>query len=171
MQEGHTFPEDRFWRFAPKGPGCWEWQGGILSTGYGQFRVAVGKSLSAHRASWRIHHGEIPAGLCVLHKCDNRKCVNPDHLFLGTRQENMADMVAKGRGLGRGGGRKGFRPKEHGHLAKLNPELATEIKELYAAGGHTHQTLAAKYGVARANITRILNNKSFQPPTESKLHN
>ena len=76
--------------------GCWEWIGTITNEGYGVFGVEGGFS-SAHRFSWKIHYGDIPDGLLVLHKCDNRKCVNPEHLFLGTHQDNMRDKIAKGR--------------------------------------------------------------------------
>lgn len=76
--------------------GCWEWIGTITNEGYGVFGAEGGFS-SAHRFSWKIHYGDIPDGLLVLHKCDNRRCVNPEHLFLGTQSDNMRDKIAKGR--------------------------------------------------------------------------
>lgn len=74
---------------------CWEWQGTRLATGYGLFRV-LGQRL-AHRVSFVLKYGTLGEGLFVCHKCDNKTCVNPDHLFLGTHQDNMDDMVVKGR--------------------------------------------------------------------------
>jgi len=75
--------------------GCWLWTGRYITTGYGALKGGV--TQLAHRAMWRAHHGEIPRGLFVLHRCDVRCCVNPAHLFLGTAQDNTKDMVRKGR--------------------------------------------------------------------------
>lgn len=85
----------RFFRFIKKDD-CWNWIGSIGKNGYGYFSKNS-KAASAHRVSWEIHNGQIPDGLCVLHKCDNRKCVNPDHLFIGTYYDNIHDKINKGR--------------------------------------------------------------------------
>lgn len=77
---------------------CWNWTGSVNNYGYGFWRGKRGtKMVLVHRFSWEKSNGDIPEGLCVLHQCDNRRCVNPDHLFLGTRRDNMLDMIAKGR--------------------------------------------------------------------------
>lgn len=88
---------DRFWAKVNRGDDCWEWAGGRnQGTGYGFFSVRS-RTIGAHRAAWEVANGPIPAGIDVLHRCDNPPCVRPDHLFLGTHRDNMRDMRAKGR--------------------------------------------------------------------------
>lgn len=103
MNQSETF-EERFWskvEFIPEHP-CWEWNAAKNETGYGKMSSGIrGEgNLKAHRASWIINRGPIPEGACVLHKCDNPGCVNPNHLFLGTKKDNSQDMIKKGRGKG-----------------------------------------------------------------------
>lgn len=88
--------QDRFWSRVAKGDGCWEWQGRrYVPSGYGLASIR-GRSTGAHRVSWEIHNGPIPSGMVVRHDCDNKPCVRPDHLRLGTPGENSADLVARG---------------------------------------------------------------------------
>jgi len=101
----------RFWNKVRKTETCWIWIAGCRGkTGYGSFKLD-GKTQDTHRVSWIIHFGQIPNDLWVLHTCDNRKCVNPTHLFLGTPKVNHDDMVAKGRKIHRSGRVK---PVQHG---------------------------------------------------------
>lgn len=91
--------EERFWLYVQKSDGCWNWTGGLSSKGYAILKGegGDGKRLQSSRVSWEIHNGPIPPGLFVCHRCDNPKCVRPDHLFLGTQTDNMQDCIRKGR--------------------------------------------------------------------------
>lgn len=84
-----------FWDRVLIGDGCWEWQGGCFNTGYGSARYRK-RSVPAHRVAWALWHGELPGpGVFVCHRCDNPPCVRPDHLFLGSNQDNQNDKVKK----------------------------------------------------------------------------
>jgi hypothetical protein len=94
-----------FWLKVKKSPnGCWEWMASFTKNGYGRFQINP-RTYKAHRISYLITHGHLPDDLCICHKCDNKKCVNPSHLFLGTSKENTQDMISKGR-LNRSRGEK-----------------------------------------------------------------
>ena len=94
--------QERFWAKVNKGTDaeCWEWNASRNSFGYGQLTI-VGpngkRPRTTHRLSWELHVGPIPEGMCILHRCDNPPCVNPAHLFIGTKADNYRDMRAKGR--------------------------------------------------------------------------
>lgn len=90
-------PELRFWmNVRSSKDGCWEWSGSLDNHGYGKIGIA-GRTPRVHRFSYELHYGKITGGLFVCHRCDNPKCVRPDHLFLGTNTDNMRDAFAKGR--------------------------------------------------------------------------
>lgn len=124
--------------------GCWEWTRCIGVGGYG-FISCNGKRLRAHRWSYENSFGvTIEDELCVCHKCDNRKCVNPDHLFLGTRKENLQDMARKGRAC------KG----EDLHCSFLKEDEVLEIRRL-AATGVRQRVIAEQFGIAQQTVSEI----------------
>lgn len=129
--------------------GCWLWMGSLNGRGYGHLgRRRHGKCLHyrAHRYSYELRNGPIPDGLCVLHKCDVRHCVNPDHLFLGTPQDNSNDCVAKGRG-------RPPRGEKHGR-AKLSDADAVDIR-MFLTLGAKGRDIANAYGVSRQTVHKI----------------
>ena len=149
--------EDRYEDFVVRGNGCWGWTGGKTSFGYGVIRESGtnGKLIGAHRASFQIHIGPIPDGKHVLHRCDNPACTNPDHLFIGTHQENMDDMVEKGRSLIGSEKRKG----ELSGRAKLTNAQVVEIKRKILQG-LSDQEISEGYPVTKAQINYIRHGKS-----------
>ena len=112
-----------------------------------------GKRWVASRISWIIHNGPIPDGQYVCHKCDNPSCVNPDHLFLGTPKDNTQDCIQKGR--------YHTKPGTKNPNSKLKPEDVIQIRDL-ASKGATHEKLAAKFNLARSQITDIINYKAWK---------
>lgn len=130
--------------------GCHVWLGALNADGYGNIEVK-GISYRAHRASWMAFRGPIPSGLCVCHSCDTPCCVNPDHLFLGTQRENIADRVTKKRS--NGGRNLGSRHP----LAKLTAE---QIREIRASDLKQHE-LAIHFGVGQAHISAIKSGKKW----------
>ena len=147
----------RFWSKVDKSPGlgpdgdCWEWTACILSTGYGQFS-AHGGCYSTHRVSFSLMIGPIPKGLCVLHRCDNRRCVNPSHLWAGTHADNGDDCTEKGRRL------KGSSHQN----SKLTERQVMDIRLAYCPYKITHRCLGKKYGVDASLVWQIVNYKIWK---------
>lgn len=131
---------------------CWIYGGADDGSGYGTFGIA-GRIHRTHRLSWTISIGEVPVGLCVLHKCDNRRCVNPNHLFLGTRVDNNKDRHAKGR-------EKPCKGSTNGR-AKITEEQAVEIRSLQRSGW-TYTQLMVKYGLSKSMIGNIVQGKAWR---------
>ena len=154
--------EHRFWSKVEKSAGCWLWTASKRNKGYGAFCYeAHGRKIQgrAHRFSWELHNGDIPDGLFVLHKCDIPACVNPDHLFLGTNDDNIRDMIQKGRHISGGThcGMNGAWPAaEKHHAAKLTAEKVREMRGLYNAGGTSYSQLARQFGTNISNAFKIV---------------
>lgn len=151
---------DRFVLRTKKVGSCLEWQGCRTGRGYG---MVSAKSISqrrndrAHRVSFRLFVGPIPAGLFVLHRCDNPTCVAPAHLFLGTHTDNMRDMAEKGRGRPTGGQCKGQR-----HWgAKLDDDDIRAIRSMYATGRFKQQQIADLFGVVHTAISAIVRGEKW----------
>lgn len=133
-----------------KATGCWEFNGFRLPNGYGRFSI-TGAPMLAHRASWILHKGQIPGAMQVCHKCDNRRCVNPEHLFVGTAQENLADMRSKGRACPAKAQPK-TRSLSH-WKAKLTPDQVAEIRR---RAKEPRKKLAAEFGTTPRYISSII---------------
>lgn len=132
--------------------GCWLWEGAVNPDGYGYLRIAR-KLTGAHRASWADRNGPIPSGMHVLHRCDVRSCVNPDHLFLGTHADNMADRAAKGRTFFKG------KPSKNPQ-AKLTWEMVDRIRA--TIGVVSKRKMAKEMGVSAVTIFLVRTNRAWK---------
>jgi len=139
--------------------GCWEWKGKFRDNGYGVFTVFKKKIQSCHRASWLIHNGEIPKGLYVCHKCDNKKCCNPDHLYLGTALQNTKDAIERGL-FPNGPNKKKGKVGSKNIKAKLNENDVLDIKKLIVNNEKTRD-IAERYNVSKSTILSIRKGKTW----------
>lgn len=156
--------EARFWSRVVLGDDCWSWSGSRNWGGYGRFQVA-GREQAAHRYAWELAYGPIPDGMFACHRCDNRGCVRPTHLFLGTAADNMADRDAKGRqasGLRNGSHtRPERRPKGEAHgRQKLTEDQVRAIRKALDSGA-SYRELGEVYGVAAQSIRCIANRRNW----------
>jgi hypothetical protein len=161
---------------------CWNWTASHDRKGYGQLMCSPGKLQRAHRVSWAVHIGELPAGRCVLHRCDNRSCVNPEHLFLGSIADNNRDMFAKGRGfineftkesLAKAAATRRGQPhysvasphrmargEAHGNTT-LTAEDVAAIRRDRAAGARLNE-LATRYGITDGSVCGIVKRRTWR---------
>lgn len=170
----HTSINDRFWEYVDKNglkpahvpelDNCWVWTGGKSGkAGYGTISFR-GKKCVSSRVSWILHNGEIPQGMCVLHKCDNPPCVNPNHLFLGTHLDNTRDMIKKGRA------KLGGRKKEEG-FDPLRPKAVFPAL-FYCYRKTQKKTLshfAAELGISTPTLWRLEKGKQIDGQSMGKL--
>jgi hypothetical protein len=142
---------------------CWEWQGNRDKDGYGILSHWNGKNARAHVVSYELFVGKIPKRhgkkrLFPCHSCDNPPCINPNHLWLGTNQQNMEDMIKKGRD------RKALGENHSGEFnpnAKLNLDEAKEIKRLYAKKHYSYSELADMFSVSKGTIAHIIKERNW----------
>lgn len=132
---------------------CWNWIGSISQNGYGRFTCKKSREYGAHRFSWKMFNSkEIPKDMVIRHTCDNKRCVSPFHLVLGTSKQNSADMVLRGRSM------KG----ELHASCKLKDYEVSEIRKLYADGNISMGDLAIKYRITKVPVYKIIHRKSWK---------
>lgn len=159
----HAIPlKERFEKYVQESDGCWPWIGARTGKGYGAFSVPSPSGrprlMVASRVSYEIYVGPIPPRLFVCHRCDNRECVRPDHLFLGTHQDNMDDKRAKGRESHYG---PSFSGEKH-PMATLTDAQASEMRTLFDGGGWQQSALAQRFGVSKRVVYGVVRNETFR---------
>lgn len=156
---------ERFWSKVDKTDGCWDWTGSVYSNGYGQFKLN-GKTRLSHRLSYVLHHPltinlfEGHREICVCHRCDNRRCVNPSHLFLGSCADNVMDCASKGRRFCGDRNSEKIKGEDNGRVI-LTETQVREIRMKYANGSITQLQLALEYGVKRTTISKIIRRETW----------
>lgn len=152
----------RFWAKVQKSEdpnGCWLWAAAKDRPGYGHFRIRYGDrplAMIAHRVAYLIEHGSLPSVRCICHRCDIPACCNPAHLFAGTDADNSRDMDSKGRRV-----YNITRGEENGQ-AKLTDASVRLIRAAYTGAPRQQMALARQFGVSRAAIGYVVNNKSWR---------
>jgi hypothetical protein len=141
----HIDPVPRFWAKVRKTRGCWEWTGAKYPNGYGAFARRHGSVNGAHRFSYEIAHGPIPKNLSVLHRCDNRICVKPEHLFLGDQRDNVRDGIKK----------KRIKTK----LAELQ---VLAMRLLYKHTPLSQPALSRMFHVTKSTVSAIVENRTWR---------
>lgn len=158
-------PVERFWEKVAIGTpdACWEWQGANTPPqGYGAFTIHMGKTIRAHRFAYELVHGPLlDAKIFICHRCDNPPCCNPAHLFAGTHEENMADMVTKERHCSHTKPESICRGSRHGN-AVLTEEIVEAMRRDYKPRVVTRPMLADRYGVGLGTVKDVLSGKSWR---------
>jgi len=150
---------ERFEAKVLKTDGCWLWQAGCFSKGYGSFWLDQ-RNRTAHHVAYELYVGPVPEGLIVCHSCDVRRCVNPAHLFTGTHADNAADKVAKGRHYKGGGHQWSGKPSPR---RKLTDADVNDLHVLLGFGVE-QKALAKEYGVGTSTISRVARRVWGSPP-------
>jgi hypothetical protein len=147
---------ERFWsKVAVAGPDeCWDWIGSLEPHGYGQI-LDHRRLVKAHRVSWEIHNGPVPDRLCVCHHCDNRRCVNPAHLYVGTRKDNNRD---------RGARKRGRESRDIGELHHNARFTEAEVRAIIAMleAGYSQGEVGRFFGVRQTTIGRFANRQTWK---------
>lgn len=140
-----------FWSKVAIVDDCWLWQGGLAPSGYGYFTIKPVRNVHAHRAAWILTFGAIPDGLFVLHGCDNKRCVNPAHLFLGTQRDNIRDFDGKG-----------LRQRGEQHpRTRHTAEDIREMRRLRAEEGLSFRAIGQRFGIRAEAVWKIFHGKRW----------
>ena len=141
----------RFNAYVNKSQGCWEWTAALTDVGYGMFNFSAKEKIGAHVYAWEAAHGmKVPQGKVIAHHCDNRKCVNPSHLYAATRRQNTGDMIRRGRNI------KDGTPV----TATLTKGQVLEIRDRHNEG-ETQTALAKEFSVSQSAISNVVHGKTW----------
>jgi hypothetical protein len=158
----------RFWPKVDRAAECWVWTAYVSKAGYGVINDGTPKY--AHRLVYELLHGPIPDGMFVCHRCDNRRCVNPSRLFIGTAANKSRDMVSKGRSTKGRDQPPGSRKTGESHgRARLTAVQVAEIRRLYQTGSFSQQQLGRMFGVSGAHVCGIVHGKFWREEAVSAL--
>jgi len=156
MNKRYKKIEDKLRNYIHKTDKCWIWTGDKYDSGYGRLTLKLGLQVRAHRFMYEQRFGKIPEGMFALHKCDVRACVNPEHIFIGTKKDNMRDCVSKGRNR-----YKTLKGTESPN-SNLTDRDITEIRELYKTGKFFQREIGRKFGVSQVTVSRIILGYSYK---------
>jgi hypothetical protein len=145
-------PARIFNRIQKAASGCWLYTGGISSSGYGIVSIK-NRSVHVHRLAYSLKCGPIPEATCVLHRCDIRRCINPDHLFLGSLADNNRDCMDKGRTADRRG--------EKNTGAKFTPKRVARVRRAYGTGRFSQRTVGEMFGISQQQVSSIVRGQAW----------